>query len=256
MQRLQLTELHELPWCPRIIRDGLTDFLECLIEYEDVYAPVRPLLRSALQKSGARRVVDCCSGAGGPWVAWQRREPMSCEVTLTDKFPNVEAIARLERERVPNVQYAETPVDALDIPPELSGFRTMFSAFHHFDPSQAAGVIRDAVAKRQPIGIFEFTERRTTRCLLMLLSPVAVWALTPRMRSLSWSKLFFTYLVPLIPLVVTIDGIISCCRTYTPEELDAIVQASEYEWESGMRSGTVVTPAITYLIGYPRQVTR
>ena len=250
MRRRHLVELHELSWCPNVLRDGLTDFLEAWIRTRDIYGPIRPLLFREIHASGAQSVVDICSGAGGPWLAWKESEKIDLSVTLTDKFPNEAAISRFVKSPVAGLTYFAESVDATNIPERLGGFRTIFSAFHHFGPTQGHLIIKDAIAKRQPIGIFEFTYRRPAALLSMLLSPLGVWWLAPRARPRSWRKLFFTYVVPLIPLIVTIDGIVSCWRTYTPDELRSMTGESNYQWKHGIENGP--NGPITYFIGYPR----
>jgi hypothetical protein len=147
-------------------------------------------------------------------------------------------------------------VDVAAVPADLLGFRTLFTSFHHFRPEQAKNILRDAVAHRQPIGIFEFTSRKPKALMLMLLSPLAVWFMTPRAQNASLLKWVFTYPLPIIPLVVTIDGIISCLRTYSVNELKkmadaATEQASGYVWLAGEEQGSPFP--ITYLIGYPSE---
>ena len=249
MRRLQLVELHELAWCPAVLRNGLTNFLEVAIYTLDFYRPIWGHLQHALENSGSSRVVDLCSGAGGPWVNWLRREPLNIEVALTDKFPNMEACQRLKDMPDLNVSYWGVPVDATAVPIGLSGFRTLFSSFHHFEPKQAQAIIADAVSKAQPIAIFEYTRRSWKNLTTMPLTFLGVWLLTPRIRNLSWKTLLFTYPIPLIPLIATIDGIVSCLRTYTVEELKAMANASTYVWKIGteIERGN----AVTYLIGYP-----
>jgi hypothetical protein len=76
---------------------------------------------------------------------------------------------------------------------------------------------------------------------------------TPWIRPFRWSRLLWTYLVPIIPLAMLFDGVVSCLRTYRPEELRAMVEkltGREYGWEMGELS-TGRAP-ITYLIGYPQ----
>jgi hypothetical protein len=94
---------------------------------------------------------------------------------------------------------------------------------------------------------------RTLRAFAILsLMPVFVWLLTPRMRPFRWSRLLLTYLLPLIPLVVLWDGIVSCFRTRTPQELLALTAGfPEYEWMAGYARGTWLAPV--YLIGQPRK---
>jgi hypothetical protein len=77
---------------------------------------------------------------------------------------------------------------------------------------------------------------------------------TPWIRPFRWSRLLWTYLVPIIPFVLLFDGVVSCLRTYRPQELRKMVgqlDAPEYEWEIGEDS--MAKAAITYLIGYPQE---
>jgi len=50
--------------------------------------------------------------------------------------------------------------------------------------------------------------------LSMLGVPLAVLALMPLARPFRWAYLVFTYLIPLLPLIVLWDGIVSMLRIY------------------------------------------
>jgi hypothetical protein len=247
MARLHLFEIHDFPWCPSLFRDSLTDFLAISIARFDNYAPIRQLLFQSIEKSGCQRVIDLCSGGGGPWQAWSASIPQLPEVLLTDKFPNRSAAASTGSS---NVSYYGNPVDATNVPDDLRGFRTIFTAAHHFRPEMVRRMIADAVAKRQPIGIFEFTQRSARGLFHVALTGLGVWLLTPQTNHVSLAKLFFTYIVPVIPVVATFDGIVSSLRTYKPEELAALVDGSNYDWQIGTTSGKGVP--VTYLIGLPK----
>jgi len=81
-------------------------------------------------------------------------------------------------------------------------------------------VLADAVRKRQGIGVFEATQRRPWRCFSRSRQPLAVLVVTPvSFRPFRWSRLFWTYLIPLVPLVTLFDGLVSCLRTYSVQEL-------------------------------------
>src|SRR5467141_655236 len=122
--RLQLVEIHDLPSCPPSLRDALTDFLAFTENLAGAYDPVGPLLRRALERTKARRIVDLCSGAGGPWRRLSAR--VGVPVLLTDLYPHNEDVTR---------------VDARAVPAELDGFRTIFTAFHHFRPAEARSIL-------------------------------------------------------------------------------------------------------------------
>jgi hypothetical protein len=75
-RRLHLLEIADQSWCPRILRDGLTDYLRQLEWVFRPYDPLLPQLRAALARCNEERVLDLCSGAGGPWVpllsSWEK----------------------------------------------------------------------------------------------------------------------------------------------------------------------------------------
>jgi hypothetical protein len=88
----------------------------------------------------------------------------------------------------------------------------------------------------------------------MLLTPLVVWLVTPAIRPFHWARLLWTYLIPVVPLVVLFDGIVSCLRTYTVAELEEFttgVSQSGYEWEIGEERAKGMLAPVTYLIGYP-----
>ncbi len=252
MRRLHLFEIHDSVLCPAAVRNGLTDFLELSIDVFDTYGLVRAHIAELLSASGVRQVVDLCSGAGGPWVHWLKKGLIQASVTLTDKFPNATSCDHLAGSGIPGLTYRRDPVDAAEVPDDLVGLRTIFTAFHHFRPDSARAIIADAVSKRQPIGIFELTSRSPLAFLAMLLSPLGVWLLTPRMPKPGWRKLLLTYVVPVIPICVLIDGVASCFRTYSLEELGTMVSDNTYTWTIGAVRGR--GGPITYLLGHPKAV--
>ena len=257
MRRRQLFEIEDLPWCPAVVRDGMTDYLQFMLDRTQPYATVLPLLRRALERDGARLVVDLCAGGGGPWqhlLPDLAREQPELRVCLTDRYPNLPAWRLLIGAQPNRLIAYPRPVDATDVPPLLRGFRTLFSAFHHFPPALAQAVLADAVRSRQSIGVFEVTQRRPLALLLTAVVVVpAVLLATPLLRPFRWSRLLLTYALPLIPLLCLFDGLVSCLRSYTPEELRAMASAADPESRFTWESGTLQIPdaplGVTYLIG-------
>ena len=90
--------------------------------------------------------------------------------------------------------------------------------------------------------------------LLILVSPLGVLLLTPFVRPFRLARFVWTYLPPVVPLVGLWDGIVSCLRTYSPEELRSLVaefQDDSYRWEVGTIKGGLRGPMLTYLVGGP-----
>jgi hypothetical protein len=264
MRRVQFIELHEQPWFPSSLRDETTDALQFGLNLSKAYAPIAPLLQGVLDSAGSCLVVDLCSGGGGPWLELFRKlqsrklqgdapGPQISHIWLTDKYPNLRALENPGAASENRITYYPGSVEAMKVPSELKGFRTMFTSFHHFSPEEARAILQNAVDAGEGIGIFEVTQRAPLTIGLMFPWALMPFVCTPWIRPFRWSRLLWTYLIPIIPLVFLFDGVVSCLRTYGPRELREIVDklpASEYQWEIGEHpSGRV---PITYLIGCPR----
>jgi hypothetical protein len=173
-------------------------------------------------------------------------------VRLSDHSPNIEAFERARRLSQQTITYRADPVDAMRVPAGLAGFRTMFTAFHHLRPEQARAVLADAVEKGEGIGVFECAKRSPWMLLFAIPTPIRVLLVTPFIRPFRWSRLLWTYLIPVVPLVLTFDTVVSCLRVYSVEELrDLTVGLDGYRWEAGIVSSKRPPVPITYLIGVP-----
>jgi hypothetical protein len=174
---------------------------------------------------------------------------------LSDHCPNIPAFERACRLSQQAITYHPKPVDATRVPPELPGFRTMFTAFHHLRPDQARAMLADAVAKGEGIAVFEPGERNLLVLLLLpllLLTPLRVLIATPFIRPFRWSRLFWTYLVPAVPLVLLFDSIVSVLRWYSVRELRGLTAGLDhYDWDIGTVRAKPIPFPITYLIGTP-----
>jgi hypothetical protein len=252
MRRVHLFEFGDLPWWPAAIRDCVTDSLAFGTARFGLYAKAAPLVAGLLARAQTREVVDLCSGGAGPWPALRDGLAGDVRVTLTDRQPNAAAVLRIGALQDPRMRYCERPIDATSVPREFIGVRTIFTAFHHLDPTSARRVLADAAAAGAPIGVFEFTARSWTSMLAALVVPWTMFVTTPWIRPFRAARLLLTYVLPLAPLCNLWDGVVSSLRTYDVSELLALGRsaAPEYRWEAGTLRGR--GPAVTYLMGWPR----
>lgn len=261
MKRIHFFEIEDQVWCPNEIRDGVTDFLQHIVRVYRLYLPISRRLADAFVQSSDSRFLDLCSGGAGPWLSlWKdmghQSDNQIVSVTLTDLYPNIGAFTAAHEQNPIGIDFYAESVNAMQVPDELKGFRTLFSSFHHFKPEHAQAVLQDAVSANVGIAIFESTQRHPLMLVYMLLTPLLVFLNAPFIRPWSSSRLFWTYVIPVIPFVVMFDGIVSCLRTYTPEELQAMVdsvEAPNYRWEIGIEHIGILPVGVTYLIGYPKK---
>lgn len=257
MKRWSLPEIEDQPWCPEWLRAATTGYLQRAIALSRPYAPAAPVIADLLREAGAARVVDLCSGAGGPWrdlrPAVERELGRSVELVLTDRHPNLEAAAQWPDGAPPH--YERESVSALAVPARLCGLRTMFTALHHFEPADVETLLRAARGDRVAFAAFEATQRSWKGVLLTLFIPLLVLALVPGLRPLRWQTLVFTYVLPVIPLAVWWDGLASTLKTYRPDEIASMVRSlsdETYGWSVCEVPIAGVPIPMLQVIGRPR----
>lgn len=257
MRRVQFIELNDEPWFPSSLRNNVTDALQFGLSLLKAYLPIAPLLLSTLDSTRSKSIVDLCSGGGGPWLDLSRQFQLDTQgfhILLTDRYPNLQAFQKVVLASENHIAFYPDSVNAMKVPRELQGFRTIFTSFHHFPPEEARAVLQNAVDARQGIGIFEITRRSPSSIALMFPWAFMLFVFTPLIRPFRWSRLLCTYVLPIIPFVLLFDGVVSCLRTYQTQELREMVKdlsGIEYEWEVGEHSRGLGIVPITYLVGHP-----
>lgn len=217
--------------------------------------------------------VDFCAGAGGPtpFIEAELNARLAADgadtgvdFVLTDIAPHLSAWAAAAK-KSPHLHYVARSVDAANAPTDLlhgvatsdarPPFRLFSLAFHHFDDALGAQILRNTLDTSAGIAIFELTER-TTASLLMNVLTFPVGLLT------NWwtfrrdaIMLACTYLLPVVPFVVSFDGLVSSLRTRTPDEVMRLLKTAgqgaeqEWEWTSGRVTHTWPIGQMTYVIG-------
>lgn len=256
MGRIHLFEFEDQQWFPSFLRDYGTDFLQFLSNKTKLYKPAISILEKGLKASNTIQIVDLASGGGGG-LLWLNQELLKThpdlKIILTDYYPNLSAF-EYTKKQAPNFEYITTSIDARKVPESLKGLRTQFLSLHHFKPNDAVKILQNAVDSQSCIGIFEAQERSFPSILAMLFSPISILLTTPFIRPFKIGRLIFTYLIPLVPLFVLWDGVVSSLRTYSVKEMEDLVSKVKnhetYHWEIGReKSGPGV---MLYLLGIPK----
>jgi hypothetical protein len=246
MRRLHLFEFGDQPWFPQRLRDAETAYLAVAYRLFPLGRIWAEKIATLLHAGEPVEILDLCSGSGGAMpsiIKELEARGHHARATLTDLYPNPKSVSH------PRIVYLTEPVDAARVPPELAGVRTMCAAFHHFRPDAAKAILKDAFDRRKPICIFEGGQGSWFGVAMVLPAPLHMLVLMPFARPFRWSYLVFTYLIPVMPLILLWDGIVSMLRIYSPsqmKELTQDLQAPDYVWEIGRILG-----GLPYLVGSP-----
>ena len=257
MGRIHLFEFEDQKWFPTFLRNYGTDFLQFLSNKTKLYKSILPIIEKGLLKANTNQIVDLCSGGGGGliWLNSQlKKNNQDLKITLTDFYPNIPAF-KFTASKSENFDYVEKPVDARNVPADLKGLRTQFLSLHHFKPNDAKRILQNTIDTNSSIAIFEAQERSLPSILAMLFSPLSVLLTTPFIRPFKLGRIIFTYVIPIVPLFVLWDGVVSALRTYSVKEMNQLVEnlkgTENYHWEiDRVKSGPVV---ILYLLGTKKE---
>lgn len=253
MRRWHLFEFEDQKWFPRFLRNYGTDFLQFLSNKTKMYKPIVPVVKKGLERSAKNQIIDVGSGGGGGLI-WLntalRKEVPDLKILLTDFYPNLSAF-NFTKSRADNFDFIAEPVDARKVPLSLKGLRTQFLSLHHFEPDEVRLILQNVIDSDSAIAVFEAQERSVPSILAMLFSPITVLLVTPLIRPFKIGRMIFTYLIPIVPLFVMWDGVVSALRTYSVKEMKSLVQdlkgAEGYDWEiDKIKSGPGV---VLYLLG-------
>jgi hypothetical protein len=260
MKRIHLFEFEDLNWFPQFLRGSLTRLvmvMHRLVKSEDALVL---LLDEQLKLTGKKKMIDLCSGSGGPLPGVFKRLKMheslsELEMTLSDLYPNQKVCKEINGCNN-GISFDENPVDARNVGEQHDGLRTMICSFHHMRPEIAREILLSAQTDNAPILIYEMSDNGAPKALWWTTIPINIISclfITPMTKGLTLSQVIFTYLIPIIPICFAWDGAVSNARTYSEDDLDLLLEslpAKDYNWKIGTLGGK---PRNIYLKGIPSQ---
>ena len=266
MKRVHVLEFEDLSWFPAWLRALMTNLLSVLLRMMGVTDVLAALVARVLKDENIDQVVDLGSGSGGamPEIIERLREDpglAQASLTMTDLYPNPDAIDAFNQPDTPHVRYLAEPVNAQDLASAPAGLKTMVNSVHHMRPATARAILESAQESRQALLIYELGDNKipfALWCLALPLSLVAVFImalfLTPFARPLTFRQLFFAYVIPIVPILYAWDGQASMPRIYTFDDVDELLEgleSSDYQWEKGYAKTEKGRNMGTYILGRP-----
>ena len=183
------------------------------------------------------RVIEIGSGSGdglalvARGAANETSPPLEC--LATDRFPQPE-LWKEKLSGVPGVRWSDAAVGFDDFDRVLGASALkgsvvlLVNAFHHLPPEQARGFVARAAAAGAHVVVVEPLSRSVVG-ILMGLGAGLIAPLVPLLTLLggrpgpSWLRAaLFHWLVPLVPVILSHDGVVSALRQRTTEEWRAL----------------------------------
>lgn len=225
-KRVHLFEFCDQSWVKNWMREG---FMDCLAAVYHFAKPYDNFMPSFVNKNKGCHIIDLATGGGEAAESMlhalkQDQNHIDFKITGTDLFPD-HASLEILKEKYIHFEYLSKPVDVFNLPDLGDVHYTMFTAFHHFKEQDAIDVIKSCLQKGHSLTVFEFTQRFNFFQYIGLIPIFFMFMTTPFLaKKWRWSKFSFSTLIPVIPMMLVMDGFVSNLRTYTQSELEHLAK--------------------------------
>lgn len=254
-RRRHLIELHEQPWFPETWRDLFRAGLGKAFVLFGLSRECARAVDRFLEHHRAAEMLDLCSGSGELSADTVRRANESgrfprCTLVMSDLYP--------DRPRWTTHQetsgFVEAPLDYRSIRSDLPRTWMMLNALHHLRPEELREFLRHAADAADAVVMIDRDARNWREMFMtILVVPLAAAFITAFMvRPFRPRNLLWGLVVPVIPLVALVDGLVSNLRSYTVAELERVVEdlGASFTWEIGRTPGGEGVPPMTYIFGF------
>jgi hypothetical protein len=201
-----MKELEDYNWFPPLLRNFQTDYIGFVVAKFNIYQAFIEYLKTQDHLNSI--AYDLCAGSGEPACSIFSKSGVFSKLFLSDKYPNTKFID------IENIIYVDESVDVLSMKFEHGITYTMFNAFHHFTDLEKQEIVLKCDQAKANLFIVEILEPNVWMLLkVLVLTTIGVFLFSPFIKPFSWKRLLFTYLIPINLLTISIDGMISVCKS-------------------------------------------
>mgnify|MGYP005992915527 CR=1 FL=1 len=225
MRRKQIRQIINLKWFPTHLKTLIAEFLSWFVLKVNASKPFIPVINDILTREKLTRIINIefNVGAGVETVTPFLGKEIKVQSIYHEKFNT-----------------------------NKNGLYLYVNCFHQLSYEQAKSSLKKICESGNPIAIVEGNNDSLWQIVGMtIFVPITVLLSAPFVKPFRVSRLLFTYIIPLLLIVIMIDGCVALLKLYNPSDLAKItsdLQIKNYEWKTGKedngRGGKII-----YLIG-------
>lgn len=230
MKRKDIPQIASQNWFPHFLKKCVHEFMTWFVLQIKAAKPFMPIIEKGLQSSSNNVIINIEQDTG---AGIRTLEPFLSPSTAINNI----RIDQFEAEAV-----------------KLTGLYVSINSFHQLNSDKAVKLLTKIAESNQPLAILEGNNDSLWQVVGMLVFvPLTVILTALFVKPFRLSRLVFTYLIPILPLVTLTDGFIALFKLYSPKDLIELtnkIPVENYEWKSGKldngRGGKII-----YLLGIP-----
>jgi hypothetical protein len=230
MKRKQVFQFSNQNWYPSFLKRDMYEFMTWFVGKVNAAKPFLPVISEGLQHAPVKQIINIDSKIGAGFE------------TVKDLITEKPEVLNLPIE---NFQTSN------------SGLYLFVNSFHQLKPEHARNYLQEIAKSRNAVVVVEGNNDSLWQVVGMtVFVPLAVILSAPFVRPFRLTRLLFTYLIPILPMVTMLDGFLALFKLYNPNDLNELVSEipeKNYTWKSAKadngRGGKIM-----YLIGWPEKI--
>ncbi|AGH96688.1 hypothetical protein [Pseudobdellovibrio exovorus] len=235
-------------WVPQVLRRLMPEFLDFIVMMVNANRPFLPLLKTP--KGIASEVYLLAPEVGGSSALLvpdlQTMPEIKKTILLTDNFSEDRHQHLLSLKGALKPPYEQIKLSEISaINSSSSDGRVRKAVFsinqsHLMTDAELVQLLQELTKKFDQVMIGEGNNKSIRQIIGMtILAPLVAVVASFFIKPFRWSRLFFTFIIPLLPLMITWDGLVALIRIRNPKRLKEIAEAStaaagkDWHWDSG-----------------------
>ena len=212
MKRKQITQIINVRWFPKLIKILVAEFLSWFVLKVNATKPFVPVIEEILEETQSKKIINVEFNIGAG-------------IETVKPFLNKEIII----ESIPISKFNTSE----------KGVYLFVNSFHQLNSAKARNILQSIVDSGNPVVVVEGNNDSLWQIVGMtVFVPLTVLFTALFVKPFRISRIIFTYLIPILPVVIVIDGCIALLKLYNPTdllELTSSLNKNKYECKAGKK---------------------
>lgn len=225
MKRKQIAQIMNLSWFPKPIKKLVSEFLDWFVVRVNATKPFIPLIEAVLEKTQTKKIINIEFNIGA----------------------GIETVKPFLKE---DITVASIPISKFNT--NEKGLYLFVNSFHQLNSAEARRILQRIADSGNPVVVVEGNNDSLWQIVGMtIFVPLTVLLTAFFIKPFRFSRIILTYIIPILPVIIVIDGCIALLKLYNPSDLLALtssLNAEHYEWKAG-KSDNGRGGKIIYLTG-------
>ena len=227
MKRKQVFQFSNQKWYPSFLKRDMYEFMSWFVGKVNAAKPFLPVLEEVIGHTQTKTIINIDSKIGAGIE------------TVLPLLPEGSEVINIELERFST---------------QNRGMYTFINSFHQLDEKKATYYLTQIAVSGNSVAVLEGNNDSLWQVVGMtIFVPLTVIISAPFVQPFRITRLIFTYLIPILPVITMLDGFLALFKLYNPNDLNELVSTipvKSYVWKSEKadngRGGKII-----YLMGYP-----